>query len=320
MTVFPDHPSRLWKTPAVRHLAWLCGAASLTDSSLRIDLGPYLPDDIATRLAHLDDHPEPLLTRIADNPRPRLGVYFERLYHFLLADILGWSILLENAQVTREGRTVGELDFVVHNRHDDRIEHHEIAVKFYLGVSGSLSKTIYGEKAGDSTEKRADKSADATLWYGPNAQDRLDIKTSRLITHQCRLTELPETRQLLARHGIGLPCPRLFMPGYLFYPVAERLARPATTPEVHGKGAWQRAEHLSDDDVSDWICLQKPHWLGRFQSTTAPDPDKSAATLNAIQQGAPPRLFAQMTPRAAGGWEELRRIFVVPDHWPGVQR
>ncbi|WP_227500168.1 DUF1853 family protein [Marinobacter nanhaiticus] len=282
-------------------MAWLCSAGSLTHSALRLDLQPYLPQDLDKRLAYLDHHPAPLLAHIADNPRPRLGIYFERLYHFLLSDILKWPILLENVQVRREGRTLGELDFVVYNRDEDRVEHHEIAVKFYLGVAGDDNPS--------------------TLWYGPNAQDRLDLKIKRLLTHQCRLTECPEARQLLESKGIEQPYPRLFMPGYLFYPQDGELSAPANTPDSHCCGEWCRAASLAEEHVSDWIFLQKPHWLGRYQSPTAPDPGQAAAALTAVQWGGPPRLFAQMAPHPSGeGWEEIRRVFVVPAHWPELSR
>lgn len=295
-----DHKNKpMWQTPAVRHLAWLCSAGSLTDSALRLNLKSYLPDDLDERLAHLDRQPDSLLAHLADNPRPRLGVYFERLYHFLLSNILEWPVLLTNEQVRQNGRTVGELDFVVQNRHENRVEHHEIAVKFYLGVNDNEGKP--------------------TLWYGPNAQDRLDIKIDRLLSHQCRMTERPETRQLLESHGIEQPSPRLFMPGYLFYPQKQDLSPPANTPADHGQGEWCRAESLDETDVRDWCQLQKPHWLGRYQSSDAPDPQEAAAALNTVQQGAPPKLFAQMAPRASGvGWEEIRRIFVVPTRWPDI--
>lgn len=197
----------------------------------------------------------------------------------------------------REGHTLGELDFVVLNRHEGRIEHHEIAVKFYLGIKGREGKP--------------------TLWYGPNAQDRLDIKTERLLAHQCRLTEHAETRQLLESQGIGSPHPKLFMPGYLFYPMATDLPPPANTPVGHGRGEWCRVETLRGKEVRDWCVLQKPHWLGHYQSAEVPDHRQVTAALDAVRQGASPCLFAQMAPHPSDkGWQEVRRIFVVPERWP----
>lgn len=293
-------PSPFWQTAAVRHLAWLCRAPSLTTTPLDFDLAHYLPDDLDLRLAALDRNPAPLLQVLADNPSSRLGFYFEGLYHFLLTDILGWPLLLKNSQVRREGRTLGELDFIIHNPVDDRIEHHEIAVKFYLGFPSA--------------------DATATLWYGPNANDRLDIKTRRLINHQCALTRRPETRELLQSHGItSAPEPRLFMPGYLFYPVQTDLAPPSHSPANHARGRWCRIESLNRATTQYWDCLVKPHWLGPLQSVQAPDHARTSGALDDIAAGGAPRLFAVMAPRGRGdGWEEVDRYFVVPARWPDV--
>ncbi len=290
-------PSPLWQTAAVRHLAWLCRAPQLTDAEAGFDLASYLPPDLPQRLARLDAQPQSLEALLAAHPSPRLGFYFERLYQFLLTDLLGWRILLMNEQVREDRRTLGELDFIVENTQDRRIEHHEIAVKFYLGY-------------------RHENGTD--YWYGPNAKDRLDRKTQRLTDHQCRLTRAPAAQQMLADQGITQPpLPRLFMPGYLFYPADRSLASPVGAPPDHDKGTWCRVETLDDAVTANWHCLMKPHWLGRYQSSEPPDAANTRAILASIRAGGAPRLFASMAPRADGaGWEETGRTFVVPAQWP----
>ncbi|WP_165495646.1 DUF1853 family protein [Marinobacter halodurans] len=294
----PGPPStHLWQTAAVRHLAWLCHAPQLSDNDLHFDLAGYLPEDLPQRLARLDAQPRPLETLLAAHPSPRLGFYFERLYQFLLTELLGWRILLMNEPVRENGRTVGELDFIVENPRERRIEHHEVAVKFYLGYT------------------QADGSC---YWFGPNAKDRLDRKVRRLTHHQCRLTRHPAARRILAQQGIGeSPLPRLFMPGYLFYPAGTSMASPAGVPPRHERGDWCRVETLDPASTASWHCLMKPHWLGRYQSPTPPDQANTRAVLDAIRAGGAPRLFASMAPRPDGrGWEEAARTFVVPAHWP----
>ncbi|WP_228160691.1 DUF1853 family protein [Marinobacter bohaiensis] len=300
-TPIPDRPhdtSRFWQTPAVRHLAWLCRAPTLTDNRLRFALENDLPADLDRRLAILDHSPGPLLAALDGGTNRRLGFYFERLYRFLLSDILEWPVLLSNHPVRENGRTLGELDFVVHNRREDTIEHHEIAVKFYLGYPRNNA---------------------STLWLGPNAHDRLDRKLSRLLDHQCRMSRHPMARAHLSELGIQHPPrPRLFMPGYLFYPSERLLEGPATTPSTHERGRWCRAESLDPAECSHWQRLNKPHWLGRFQSREAPDREDLLEALDGIRAGGPPRLFAEMAPRRDGqGWEERHRVFVVPPQWPG---
>nr|WP_279306973.1 DUF1853 family protein [Marinobacter sp. BGYM27] len=282
-----------WLTPSVRHLAWLCEAPSLTASPKQVPLQQYLPDNLQNTLIELDRNPQPLLTALALDGHLRLGIYFERLYGFLMSDLLGWPTLLRNQPVRDEQRTLGELDFVFLNPATGLPEHHEIAVKFYLGY------------------------APDNRWYGPNAKDRLDLKTHRLLNHQSKMTERPETRALLASHGITSPPePRVFMPGYLFYPGDNAIESPASAPKNHARGRWCRAHDLEPTDTKHWIVLNKPHWLGPAQQCSEPDETDTQAQIEKVKAGGPPRLFAEMEPHSDGGWQESERWFVVPDCWP----
>ena len=261
----------------------------------------YLPSDYLETLRIWDREPTLLPGALAETPPRRLGFYFERLYESLLTDLLGWEILLKNQQVQAQGRTVGELDFVVLNKSDNQIEHHEIAVKFYLGVPDQ-----------DGPDR----------WHGPNAKDRLDLKTTRLLDHQSQLTHRPEARHLLAQHGIKDPLvSRVFMPGYLFYPDARAadISVPPTTPANHLRGTWYYATQLGQTDIARCVPLHKPHWIGPWTQDTEPDAAASQAALLAVTRHKVPTLFAEMgQEQKLGIWAEQRRFFVVPDTWPGI--
>ncbi|MCL1484758.1 MAG: DUF1853 family protein [Marinobacter sp.] len=159
--------------PAIRHLAWLCSSPQLLQCPLSFTPQRYLPNDYLATLLNWDAHPQNAPALLGEPPQKRLGHYVERLYRVLLENLLGWDILLQNQQIHSDGRTIGELDFVVYNRHRQRIEHHEIAIKFYLGH---------------------------TQWFGPNAHDRLDLKTRSLLDQQSQRSQTPEARELLAGH------------------------------------------------------------------------------------------------------------------------
>ena len=98
-----------FRTPAVRHLAWLCGAPQLITSAVEFDPGNYLPADVSDRLAAWDRRPDSGPDVLTAPPARRLGHYFERLYETMLRDLLGWEILLKNQPVRRNGITLGEL-------------------------------------------------------------------------------------------------------------------------------------------------------------------------------------------------------------------
>src|SRR6056297_2337706 len=221
-------------TPAVRHLAWLCQAPQLLQSPLTFEPSRYLPDDVTEQLQ-------------------------------------AWDVLLQNRQIQSHGRTIGELDFVVLNRSEDRIEHHEIAIKYYLGVP---------EQSG------------RTLWYGPNAKDRLDLKTDRMLRMQSQRTALPEARALLAEIGIAEPVtPRIFMPGYLFYPAGTEIIAPESVPASHLRGQWRYLSQIRPSDIPGWVVLNKPHWIGPWRQSEPPAPDAVTAALNTIERYNMPLLF-----------------------------
>lgn len=290
--------------PAVRHLHWMCHAPQLLDSDLTLDLAPYLPPTVEATLRTWDAAPEhgpALLT----SPAPRrLGLYFEALYECLLRDLLGWRVLARNVPVRHGGTTLGELDFVVQNPASAAIEHHEIAVKFYLG---------YRYPHGD------------VLWHGPNAVDRLDLKSAHLLQRQSQRLQLEATT--VALQSRGLPAPtlsRIFLPGYLFYPrlpPEAGLTPPPQTPGNHARGSWlYRTETDLVGGQELWVPLRKPHWLGPWLQADAPDPALAQQALQEIDAYQTPRLFAALyRDEEARLWRERERFFVVPVNWPQIE-
>lgn len=288
------------RVPAVRHLAWLCHTPQLISSPARFIPENYLPEDLEQRLRKWDSSPGTGPAVLTEQPARRLGQYFERLYQCLMEDLLGWEILLKNQPVRHNGITLGELDFVVRNPVDNAVEHHEIAVKFYLGHQGADQET--------------------PLWYGPSSRDRLDIKTQRLISHQSRMTQRPETCTLLASLGIEEPVQsRVFMPGYLFYPLTEVLPPPPDVPPDHLRGQWLYIDDLNgiNGSTQQWVPLTKPHWLGPWRQRQAPDTRHTEQALEVVRSTGTPRLFARLDPFPQDGyWQETSRVFVVPGAWP----
>ncbi|MDL0430290.1 DUF1853 family protein [Marinobacter sp. TBZ242] len=293
-----------YRVPAVRHLAWMCHAPQLISSAMGFAPENHLPQDTEQRLKAWDSAPHRGPAVLTEEPAPRLGHYFERLYECLIQDLLGWEILLKNQPVRNNGITLGELDFVVRNPADNVVEHHEIAVKFYLG--------------------HLDAGRDIPLWYGPNSRDRLDIKTQRLISHQSQMSERPEALTLLESLGIETPTrPRIFMPGYLFYPLGETVSPPTGIPPDHLRGDWLYVDELDQmmDNTRRWIPLIKPHWLGPWCQEEAPDYQETEAALEVVRSAGIPRLFAVLERSPADGyWWETSRLFVVPAAWPEQSR
>lgn len=295
-----SHRPEAFRHATVRHLVWLCTAPQLLESAITFRPLDYLTPDHWQTLARWDRDARERPELLHAPPPNRLGYYFERLYQVLLGDLLGWDILLKNLQIREHGKTLGELDFVVRNPVANRIEHHEIAIKYYLGVPNGSGQP---------------------MWFGPNARDRLDLKTERLLKHQSRRTEEPATLRILANYGITGPLPpRIFMPGYLFYPKrhAEPLPCPATTSVDHLRGHWQYHRDVLDSDVAGCVPLNKPHWIGPWRQKDTPNPDSVQVALQRCAECSIPQLFARLTPdHDYDAWIEAERFFVLPDGWPG---
>lgn len=299
-TTIPDNTLALprFRHPVVRHLAWMCQAPQLLESPMVFNPEEHLPAAIERILARWDAHPGRGPALLAALPNPRLGLYFESLYECLMTDLLGWQVLARNLQIQGNGITLGELDFVLRNPRTGACEHHEVAVKFYLGYNN--------------------RDAGVTLWHGPNAIDRLDLKTRNLLEHQSQRTRLAETTEALSALGITGPVTtRIFMPGYLFYPHEPLLSALNCVPANHQCGHWLRLDDALQMNCEHWVSLRKPHWLGPWQQQDRPSGQSAINTLHEIQESGTPRLFARMEYHAPSSlWIENDRFFVVPAHWP----
>lgn len=279
---------------SLRHLYWLCEAPPLLSDARVFDLASCLPQDYPSRIARLA-HAKDLVQSIENAATGRLGSYFERLYACLLTEVMGWEVLAQNVPVREAGRTLGELDFLVRNARTGEVEHHEIAVKFYLG-----------------------DMQNGPFWYGPNSRDRLDLKTDRLLQHQARIAERAVTRECLVQSGLPVPVrSRVLMAGYLFYPCDQQMLAPQGLPDNHLRGYWQRAADVGTRQLASCVVLHKPDWLGPWQQTEKPDPSEAIEQAVAIAKGGSAQLFAQLKlNRANGCWYEAQRFFLVPDDWP----
>ncbi len=144
-------------------------------------------------------------------PVRQVGRWFERVHLAALRSTPGVEVLAANEPLRASGRTIGELDVLY--RHDGRIVHREVAVKFYLA---------------------ARPGTEASAWIGPGKRDRLDLKLDRLATHQVTVAKQARAVDAWPQR---LPFPRVtevLMLGAFFSPAGE-MRRP--------QGACADAEH-----------------------------------------------------------------------------
>ncbi|WP_107851696.1 DUF1853 family protein [Oceanimonas marisflavi] len=251
----------------VRDLAWAIGSPGLLPGL------PMAPDDdwyaglleeYHPRLLALDQDPA-VLHRHCRQCR-RLGQYFEALWHFFLLDHARFQVLGYNRQQVVGGRTLGAFDLLLWDHRHRRIEHWELAVKFYL-----------------ITDTQAPQ--DSAL--GINPCDRLRRKLDHMQQHQLQLSRQPAVRRALMAEGLMPERTRLVMKGRLFYPLGAPLPEgndthigrwghkaPGTGFEPQHKLGWMTGGRYTDecrdrqnyrDKNGNWYVKVNKNWNEKIQ-------------------------------------------------------
>lgn len=247
--------------------------------------------DYANVLQSLDRDPRPLRQLVDSRRDRRLGSYFEALWRFWLGDNRRYHLLYANLPLHTGSRTLGEFDFLVQDRKTGKTLHWEIAVKFYLGVADT---------------------SQAANWLGPARQDRLDIKTRRLLSHQSKLSRYPEAAELFERLGIRVDETWLILKGRLFYPARIKADQPQGAFRQHLRGFWLALRSLPLLESSLWLPLEHRQWLAPLAGVDPATCLDSAALMEKWRHTGPQHPVC--VARIVEGME-VERGFIVNDEW-----
>ncbi|RKQ97171.1 hypothetical protein C7446_2591 [Kushneria sinocarnis] len=305
--------------PLLRDLAWLIDTPPLLESRLpgapaRAALG--LEDRqqrhrwfeaLAQDLADLEQH-------VGAEPSLRLGIYVERLWQIILARAPATRLLAHNLPITRNRRTLGELDLLYEDRERAAPIHLEVAIKFYLGLP---------EGPGTATAQ--------SRWIGTGGPDSLARKHLHLLTHQTRLGRTAEARDALSEFGAPpLRC-RMALQGALFYPWQRRTGRiddatrlpeltgmpaPAGAHPAHPAGVWLRwrdwPHFVTTLQLTGVAQLWRPHWLA------LPGPDELLFPESLLPELRQAHARHALPLQLVVGSDRLAplRVMLVPDEWP----
>lgn len=262
-----DQPWLLFKHPIVRELAFSIASPpllahwpellALATNHLTPAQDIELPDDsfwqlhfvnYLPRLQQLDAHPLPLEQHMLTLRNTRLGIRFEHLLAFWLQDSAYHPFTLLGQGIKRmEGqRTLGEIDFLILNQDTQKIEHWEVAIKFYLG----------------------EDSLQAEHWLGPNRRDSLDRKLKHLCQHQFNVSHTND-------HTINLR--RAIVKGRLFYPAGTAVHCPEWSTPQHLTGFWGYTVPPAPAGFK-WRYASRQEWMvenTHFSSNEMPQNAKS---------------------------------------------
>ncbi len=162
-------------------------------------------------------------------PEIRLG----KLYELLMEDLLQGQILHHGKQLILEGKTLGEIDFVL-NATPAPI-HLETSIKFYIEWAPGV-------------------------FIGPNGKDELDIKFKHMAERQSR--SLNKHYSMLELHSAPTSC--CLMNGILFRHLRNTSTQlpPFVNPQVH-TGVWMFESEIAamEDMGHSFQPLHKHDWM-----------------------------------------------------------
>ncbi len=272
----------------VRDLMWAVNSSSL--------MGLTSQESVPKRRLMVGDiDGEHLRTYLTSRREQRVGRYFERLILYWIRSIRGCEIVAHSLQLRDGKRTIGELDLLFRDE-QDRLNHWELACKFYLQL--------------DATQ------VPLTEYIGPNANDTLRKKATRLLKHQ-----LP----LGVRYFPEIDVREAFVKGRIFYHwrAGSKVSLPVELAKDHLKGKWLRVRELPElrrNSRLRYRILRKPFWL----ADEFADPfDDDILTTDETTQVLQSHFSNHYTPILMSGFRdstspigESERWFVVPNEWP----
>ena len=276
-------PETSFKHQCVRDLAWIIASPPLVSGEFnhthwwnnQEGLQEY--QDCLPALQQLDKNPQPLLDHLDSLKSRRLGLRFEALVFFWITLSPNYEILLQNKQLMTEGKTLGEIDFIIKDLRNSHLIHLEVAVKFYLGT---------------------EDLNDPYRWFGTTISDQLGKKVAHLKQHQTQLSKkYPEhfPYPVDARHCI--------LKGRLFYPKGSNTA-PLGIAKNHLRGHWIRS-HTTVNNQLKITPIDKQDWLASLS--------RKQLQQYPMLSNYPALDFPQCYLRLDDNNEELERIFILPD-------
>lgn len=177
--------------------------------------------------------------------RLRLGKMVERFFSAIVNSNSRFRILAENLQIIEGGITLGEIDFIIEDLQNQEIIHIELVHKFYLFNPDN-------------------ESIETRHFVGPNLNDSLEKKLSKLKDKQFPIVLDPFCQKLLLESGIigdGLKQKLLFT-GSLYIHFREQRPIKLLNKDCI-VGVWMNLKELKEihEDENQYQIPNKTDWL-----------------------------------------------------------
>jgi hypothetical protein len=282
------HLQRIW---------WAVNSTSLLASSQEASYIQTASHSLLLKeILFQQDQKDELVNQHFDSLGPMaMGRYFEQLLFFIIKLDPHYELLAENRQIIEDKITLGELDLILRNAFTGKLEHWEIALKFYLQIENNPA---------------------AQHMLGPSTKDNLQRKLIKLMGSQLPLSERKEIKEEFPQLQA-----KLFVRGIFFYPWQKPFCISEGVNSHHLRGEWLKLSDLSQlkEAGQHWRLKSKPAWIGGQIYFKEEDllnfevlQQECART---IQSNGRPQLIA-LYQKNQNFWSEKEYYFVVPDAWP----
>jgi len=256
-----------------------------------------------------NDHSPALQALIQQRQPHRLGIYYEVLWQYIFEHYPGFQLIGQNLPVTKNSRTLGEMDFVYYCQQRQRHVHLETAVKFYLGLPESGTQ--------HSTENA---SSPWSRWIGPGCKDRLDLKLTKMLDKQTRLSTTAEGITALEKLGAIQPLREICLKGYFFYPLNGVCPPSQHSHQQHARGYWLKLQDIDLlEEQNAWYIMKKEQWLAPVSfndaNTLFNRQDLKTEIESRLSSNPFPIMIASMQSHDRG-YREAARYFITPNTWP----
>lgn len=281
------------KTDSVRDLAWALFSPELIshdDKTFSVEA----TDERIQWLKHLDAE------CLSLPPHSRLGHYYESLWVYFFQHDKQYAYIAHNVQIHHQGKTLGEIDFIIFDCLTQRYIHLEVAIKFYMYYN-------------DKNLHREDKA----LWIGPNSQDNLQKKWLHLNNEQTALTQLDACKTHLITLGINEAVLSAFsLKGYIFQkPYTNQKPQDLNTDNaIHPYYSHHEFLALSLN-ANNLTIIPKKSWLTQYHQQETIVLCSKRDITNMINAYNTPIMVATVM-RYGTLMHEIERFFVMPDNWP----
>ncbi len=291
-----------FKNSCVADLVWAVSSPPLLNTTVNgcnwfsNDWYQQLHDELIDELHQLDRDPQALQGLLAAQKDQRLGNYFETLWAYVLELSTRYELVERNLQIHDGERTVGEMDFIVFDRHSGRYAHWELAVKFYLGLGNTVQHNA---------------------WHGPAKKDRLDLKVEHLRSRQTLLSQHPAAQAELAQRGITIEECAVIMKGRLFYPWQQQ--GPEWNPEdsnpSHLRGVWLTRDQFQQAFAPGELFepLIRSGWMANNSTYRELQAYTADALIGLVDSGSY-RFPMQVNHLKASSGQG--KLFIVDNSWP----